>query len=340
MLAILQFDEESRGMVAHGEATYDNHSSLNELQADHIDSSAVKSSNSRPRDRGRPGASKLPIGSSKSFNRHCYKWNEDSNNSAGCNYTHACIVYYTQCCVSSFSTFSWGKKKPSSNWTYSSPTTGFLTGTLLKNLFVSTLMVVFKSKIQASLDPLRTWTAPLITLSTITYLVALIHPKLPMMPWLWCVLVLSLLPLALNGPIDGVLFTVRIAHLKAFAGPAVDPTDSLQTISFVLVLEMHSRARPQPQWISYGKCSGYRNLPITLTILLTLHDVMDFSLPIHRALWEAFLLFLFLFWLFVFAFVFFFFFRSSPRSSIIHAPPFTLLLPIYAVGSRRVCRMV
>ena len=67
-----------------------------------------------------------------------------------------------------------------------------------------------------------------------------------MMPWLSCVLVASLLPLALNRPIDGFLFTVRIAHLKTFAGPSVDPTYSLQTIFFVLVLEMHSRARPQP----------------------------------------------------------------------------------------------
>ena len=120
---------------------------------------------------------------------------------------------------------------------------------------------------------------------------ALIHTKLPMMPWLSCVLVVSLLPLELNRPIDGFLFTVRIAHLKAFAGPSVDPTNSLQTIFFVLVLEMHPRARPQPPWIGWGKFSGYRKLPITLTILLTLHDVMDFSLLIHRALWEAFLLF-------------------------------------------------
>ena len=44
MLAILQFDEEFRGMVARGEATYDNHSSLNDLQAHHIDSPAVKCS--------------------------------------------------------------------------------------------------------------------------------------------------------------------------------------------------------------------------------------------------------------------------------------------------------
>ena len=130
MLAILQFDEEFRGMVERGEATYDNHSSLNELQAHHIDSSAVKSSNSRPRDRGRPRASKLRTGSSKSFNRHCYKRNEDSINSAGYIYTQACIVYFTRCCVSSFSTFSWKKKRPSSNWPYSSPTTAFLTVTL------------------------------------------------------------------------------------------------------------------------------------------------------------------------------------------------------------------
>ena len=35
--AILQFDDEFRGMVARGEATYDDHSSLNELQAHHFD---------------------------------------------------------------------------------------------------------------------------------------------------------------------------------------------------------------------------------------------------------------------------------------------------------------
>lgn len=45
--AILQFDDEFRGMVARGEATCDDHSTLNELQAHHFDSSAVKASNSR-----------------------------------------------------------------------------------------------------------------------------------------------------------------------------------------------------------------------------------------------------------------------------------------------------
>ena len=81
--AILQFDDEFRGMVARGEATYDDHSSLNELQAHHFDSSAVKASNSRPRDRGRPRASPLPTGSSKSFGKHGYKWNEDPHNCGG-----------------------------------------------------------------------------------------------------------------------------------------------------------------------------------------------------------------------------------------------------------------
>ena len=90
--AILQFDDKFCGMVAHGKATYDDHSSLNELQAHHFDSSAVKASNSRPQDRRRPRTSHLPTGSSKSFGRHCYKWNEDSNNCGGCNYTHVCIV--------------------------------------------------------------------------------------------------------------------------------------------------------------------------------------------------------------------------------------------------------
>ena len=61
----------------------DDHSSLNELQAHHFDSSAVKASNSRPRDRGRPHASPLPTGSSKSFGKHCYKWNEDPHNCGG-----------------------------------------------------------------------------------------------------------------------------------------------------------------------------------------------------------------------------------------------------------------
>ena len=36
--------------------------------------------------------------------------------------------------------------------------------------------------------------------------------------------------------------------------------------------------------------SVQRKLPITPTILLALRDVMDFSLPLHRALWAAFLL--------------------------------------------------
>ena len=36
--------------------------------------------------------------------------------------------------------------------------------------------------------------------------------------------------------------------------------------------------------------SFQRKLPITPTILLALRDVMDFSLPLHRAVWAAFLL--------------------------------------------------
>ena len=114
----------------------------------------------------------------------------------------------------------------------------------------------------------------------------------------------------------GFLFTGRIATLKAFSGPSVDPTNSLQTIIFVLVLEMHASARPQPPWIGYGKFSGYHKLPITLTILLTLHDVMDFSLPIHRALWEAFLLLLLLFFVFVFVLFFVLFFISVEWSKV------------------------
>ena len=49
--AILQFDDEFRGMVARGEAAYDDHTSLNDLQAHHFDSSAVKT-NLVPRSRG------------------------------------------------------------------------------------------------------------------------------------------------------------------------------------------------------------------------------------------------------------------------------------------------
>ena len=90
--AILQFDDEFRGMVARGEAAYDDHTSLNDLEAHHFDSSAVKTSNTRPRDRGRPRPGNSQAGGSKSFGTHCYKWNEDSNNCAGCNYTHACLV--------------------------------------------------------------------------------------------------------------------------------------------------------------------------------------------------------------------------------------------------------
>ena len=51
--AILQFDDEVRGMVGRGEAAYDDHTSLNHLQAHHFDSSAVKAPNVRPRDRSR-----------------------------------------------------------------------------------------------------------------------------------------------------------------------------------------------------------------------------------------------------------------------------------------------
>ena len=45
--AILQFDDEFRGMVARGEAAYDDHTSLNDLQAHHFDSSAVKAPNKK-----------------------------------------------------------------------------------------------------------------------------------------------------------------------------------------------------------------------------------------------------------------------------------------------------
>ena len=64
--------------------------------------------------------------------------------------------------------------------------------------------------------------------------------------------------------------------------------------------------------------SVQRKLPITPSILLALRNVMDFSLPLHRALWAAFLL------------GFFSFFRKSnitlqvPRNSLrtntCHAP--------------------
>ena len=90
--AILQFDDEFRGMVARGEAAYDDHTSLNDLQAHHFDSSAVKTTTTRPQNRGRPRPGNSQAGGSKSFGKHCYKWNEDSNNCAGCNYTHACLV--------------------------------------------------------------------------------------------------------------------------------------------------------------------------------------------------------------------------------------------------------
>ena len=79
-------------MVARGEAAYDDHTSLNDLQADHFDSSAVKAPNVRPRDRSRIRSSNSQAGSSKSLGKHCYKWNEDSINCGGCNYTHACLV--------------------------------------------------------------------------------------------------------------------------------------------------------------------------------------------------------------------------------------------------------
>ena len=40
--AILQFDDEFRGMVARSEANYDHHTSLNDLQAHHFDFSTMK----------------------------------------------------------------------------------------------------------------------------------------------------------------------------------------------------------------------------------------------------------------------------------------------------------
>ena len=70
--AILQFDDEFRGMVARGEAAYDDHTSLNDLQAHHFDSSAVKAPHVRPRDRSRIRSSNSQAGSSKSFGKHCY----------------------------------------------------------------------------------------------------------------------------------------------------------------------------------------------------------------------------------------------------------------------------
>ena len=89
----------------------DDHSSLNELQAPHFDSSAVKASNSRPRDRGRPRASPLPTGSSKSFGKHCYKWNDDPNNWGVQLHSRVYRVrlHSAWCCVSSFPTLSYKK---------------------------------------------------------------------------------------------------------------------------------------------------------------------------------------------------------------------------------------
>ena len=78
--ANLQFDDdEFRGMVAHGEAAYDDHTSLNDLQAYHFDFSAVKAPNVRPRDRSRIRSSNSQAGSSKSFGKHSYKWNLNLN---------------------------------------------------------------------------------------------------------------------------------------------------------------------------------------------------------------------------------------------------------------------
>ena len=77
--AILQFDDEFRGMVARGEAAYDDHTSLNDLQAHHFDSSAVKAPNVRPRDRSRIRSSNSQAGSSKSFGKHSYRWNLNLN---------------------------------------------------------------------------------------------------------------------------------------------------------------------------------------------------------------------------------------------------------------------
>ena len=66
-----------------------------------------------------------------------------------------------------------------------------------------------------------------------------ITTNLSMMPSLSCALVVSLLPLTLNRPIAGFPLILRIAHFKASDGPSTDPTNSLQTIFFVLVLKMH-----------------------------------------------------------------------------------------------------
>ena len=80
--AILQFDDEFRGMVPRGEAAYDDHTYLNELQAHHFEPLAVKAPkivSTRTRDRGqfRISSTTQP-GNSKSFGKHCCKWNEDS----------------------------------------------------------------------------------------------------------------------------------------------------------------------------------------------------------------------------------------------------------------------
>ena len=82
-------------MVTRGEAAYDDHTSLNDLQAHHFDSSTVKAPNLWPRDHGRIRSSNSQAGSFKSFGKHSYKWHEDSNNWGRCNYTHGCLVCYS-----------------------------------------------------------------------------------------------------------------------------------------------------------------------------------------------------------------------------------------------------
>ena len=113
-------------MVPRGEAAYGDHTYLNELQAHHFDPLAVKAPkivSTRTRDRGRFRiSSTTQPGNSKSFGKHCYKWNEDSSKLCRVQLrtrVYCVRLHATRCPVPSLSAFP--REKSSSSSPASSP---------------------------------------------------------------------------------------------------------------------------------------------------------------------------------------------------------------------------
>lgn len=86
--AILQIHDKFHGMDMRGEATCDDQSFLNDLQAHRFNCLVVKALKIVSTD---PliGVNSAPLQPGNSCGKHCYKWNKDSNNCTGC------ILYVT-----------------------------------------------------------------------------------------------------------------------------------------------------------------------------------------------------------------------------------------------------